>query len=272
MADQIDLSKVVELSYTRLANLLLDGGAPKADIDACVKIEDLYRLAPFYLTKKPSNEADALVLFRKWIGRADPASVHPLDLIFFIRDNDNDVHLAYKAWAQWVAWRIEYGPEIAAAMRTEGRYDDPITEVAWNTTYTAKRCPKCLQYHSATLGTPRACREGQTTKEINDGMFEKASKMSAYERAEAIASGELSSDINYRSIRARAKAAEKKTFDLDLDEKMIEESKELAASEVQMIAPVLRNVGRWGSKKNMPKSEKRQPRKKESIKKDTIAN
>ena len=52
MADQIDLSKVVELSYTRLANLLLDGGAPKADIDACVKIEDLYRLAPFYLTKK----------------------------------------------------------------------------------------------------------------------------------------------------------------------------------------------------------------------------
>ena len=25
----------------------------------------------------------------QWIGRADPASVHPLDLIFFIRDNDN---------------------------------------------------------------------------------------------------------------------------------------------------------------------------------------
>ena len=142
-------------------------------------------------------------------------------------------------------------------MRLQGRYDDPIIEVAWNTTYTAKRCPKwliallvyslsfslsisspccvslciflfvsfsdrptdslhtppftliytvtqkcarlitsslaliggslshsviaclsvatspwvhanaglrCLQYHSATLGTPRACREGQTTK------------------------------------------------------------------------------------------------------------
>ena len=140
----------------------------------------------------------------------------------------------------------------------------------------------------------RGCFQCYRGQEINDGMFEKASKMSAYERAEAIASGELSSDINYRSIRARAvllitdcsasevhfvtlfwcvqKAAEKKTFDLDLDEKMIEESKELAASEVQMIAPVLRNVGRWGSKKNMPKSEKRQPRKKESIKKDTIAN
>lgn len=253
---EVDLTKVVELSYTRLANLLLDGGCPNEKISKCDKIEDLYRLAPFFLTKKPSTEADAIVLLRKWIGRADPASTDNLDLIFFLRANENDVHKAYTAWAQWVAWRVEYGPEIAMQMRTDGHYDSPIQQTSWNTFYTAQRCDKCLQYHSKTLGTPRACREGKTSKELFEEQVEAATNMSAYERANATT---LASDINFRTISANQIKDKKQLLWQEQDEEAaIAQSKALV--EIPMVQPVLKAAsrGRWGPRKN---SEKRQPRK-----------
>jgi len=194
----MDLSNVLEMPYTRLCNLLREKGCSDEELEACPTIQDVYRIAPRYLTL-PEDEQTSLLQLRQLIGWADPASTRELDLLFFLRATNLNVHQAYENWSKFVQWRTEYTFEIKAELKNHGMFESELTQTDWHGKYTHRRCDKCNQYHPDSYGTPRECKDGKTSKEIFDEQLEAAQSMTAYDRA----AQPMDADINYRTMLSK---------------------------------------------------------------------